>query len=282
MTNQMFGIYDSTIDDILANPTPHLDWLQKNKQNPGGWDHNSMYASNSEVNSAPFGNVLLEAYKRKIKFGIPFSSNGEVDNALAYNARTTDARKKISHIVSEAEDYSGHMTPLQFQQLLETNYPKAQAAGLPMGVYNGWSVQYPLIVRNSDFLLLHAYIPSENYEKPMSVTGKADRIYGYIAGYDDQTKQFNVKRDGNQNLVPGRLPAYAAAAKAQGKIYPVSILFSAEDVFGAAFYRTHNWTDGYALFMDSYNRLATPEMKQWLIINGCYMFSAKFMKPIKP
>lgn len=278
----MNGIYDSVLDDILSNPTAHLEWLKKEKINPSGWDHHSIYASNAEVNHANFPNVLYQSYLNKIRFGLPWSGNSEVDNAIAYNARQTDFRKKLTHLVSEIEDYTGTTTPAQFQVLLETNYPKAKAANLPFGVYNGWSEQYSMIVENSDFLLLHAYTPSSRYTSTAYPTGKQDGLYGYVAGYDETTKTFNVRRK-NGALIPGRLPSYASAGKALNKIVNVSILYSAETAYGGGgYYQNHGWVDGHTLFMDSYNRLATPEMKQWLVISGCYMFSAKFMKAIKP
>lgn len=250
------GIYDSTIDDILSNYTAHLNWLEKNKINPLGWDYHTVYASNSEVNDQKFDDMVLDAYLRKIKIGIAWSSQSEVDNAIAYNARTTDVRKKIHHMTTEIETYSGTQstTVAQYREWIKINHSKINAAGMKSYIYEGWNYQYDITVPYSDGFLLHAY---------------------------RTTAQMNTKDDAWGYMKP-RIEQITAIAKSVGKIVEVSLLTSCEPSFGQDYYKTHGWTDELAMFKDSFNRLASADMKKYLIIDGQYIFSAKFMKVSKP
>lgn len=255
----MNGIYDSTIDDILSNYTAHMEWLSRNKINPEGWDYHTVYASNSEVNDSRFDDMVLDLYLRKIRVGIAWSGQSEVDNAIAYNARQTDYRKKLSHMVSELETYgNANCTVQQYRDFLKNNYPKIHAAGMKSYVYDGWNYNFDISVPYSDGILLHAYRTSAQ----MLVK--------------DDAWDYWVKA-GNDRLV-----GITVAAKAAGKIFEVSLLTSCEPSFGQTYYKTHGWNDEYTMIKDSFNRLATPDMKQWLILDGQYIFKASDMKISKP
>jgi hypothetical protein len=255
----MNGIYDSTIDDILSNYTAHMDWLTRNKINPLGWDYNTVYASNAEVNDSRFDDMVLDLYLRKIKVGIAWSSQSEVDNAIAYNARQTDYRKKLSHMVSELETYgNANCTVAQYRDFLKNNYPKINAAGMKSYVYDGWNYNFDISVPYSDGILLHAY------RTAIQMLIKDDAWDYWVKAGND------------------RLIGITAAAKAAGKIFEVSLLTSCEPSFGQMYYATHGWNDELTMIKDSFYRLATPDMKQWLIIDGQYIFKASDMKISKP
>lgn len=262
VNNGMSGWYNNTLKPLLSSNygKADLDWMIKNKQNPTGWDLNTFYDNSSLLGNSKFPQCVLNAYNAKIKVGIPFSADSEVNQAINYNRAQTDSRKRISHIVSEIEDYgNGNATPAQFKTLMENNYIKAKGAGIRFGCYNGWTKQWDMVVKNTDFLLLHCYIPSANMS-----SGK--KLYDYLCGSSNTD----------------RLPKIATAAKALGKIYPVSIIYSSEAAYGQTFFKTNAWTKAHELFLEYYATKATANMKSNIIIDGCYQFVTKTGKVSKP
>lgn len=255
--SRIIGWYNNTAKTAITNSsqTADIDWMNKNRVKFDGFDYNTFYDNGSLLNNTKFPAYVLSAYLKKIKCGIPFSADSEVNQAITYNKNQTDSRCKISHLVSEAEDYgNGNVTPAQFKALLENNYIKAKGASIPFGVYNGWTKQWNVVVKNSDFLLLHSYRSSTQM-------ATKDDLYNY-------TKS--------------RLILIAAEAKALKKIYPVSIIYSCEPSFGMDYFKTHAWADAQTSFMDSWNRLATADMKNCLSISGAYYFVTKYGKQAKP
>lgn len=261
------GIYDSTIDDILSNYAAHMAWLERNKINPDGWDYHTVYASNSEVNDNSFDDMVLDLYLRKIKVGVAWSSQSEIDNAIAYNARQTDFRKKLHHLTAELETYGSNpnCTVAKYRELIKINHSKINAAGMKSYVYDGWNYNFDITVPYSDGILLHAYRTSQQ----MTV---ADDAWDYWV------------KAGNDRLV-----GITNAAKAAGKIFEVSLLTSCEfppqnegKGFGGDFYKTNAWTKELDMIKDSFRRLATADMKKYLIIDGQYIFKASDMKISKP
>ncbi len=262
VNNGMSGWYNNTLKALIASNfgKADLDWMIKNKQNPTGWDFNTFYDNSSLLSNSKFPQFVLNAYAAKIRCGIPFSADSEVNQAINYNKAQTDSRKKLTHIVSELEDYgNGNCTPAEFKSLLENNYIKVKGAGMKFLVYNGWTKQWDVVVKNSDELLLHCYIPSANMS-----SGK--KIYEYLCG--------SANND--------RLPKIATAAKTQGKIYPVSIIYSSETDFGGAYFKTNDWRTPHQLFLEYYATKATAAMKSNIIIDGCYQFVTKTGKVSKP
>ena len=259
LTNNGFnGWYNNTLRDTIntsdAGKTD-LAWMIKNKLNPTGWDYNTCYGSSTVLASSNFPSLALTAYQNKIKFGIAFSDASGVDKAIAYNKAQTDSRKKLAFIVSELEDYgTGNVTPAGFKALLESESVKVRNAGMRFGVYNGWTKQWDVVVKNADFLLLHCYIPSSRMTSGAS-------IYSYVQG---------------------RLALVAVEAAKIGKVFPVSILFSCEPEFGQDYYKTYPWLKSGDAFMTEYNLKATAQMKQMLIIEGSYIFVTKYGKVSKP
>lgn len=257
-TNNGFsGWYNNTLRDTINTDSgvSDLNWMIKNKLNPTGFDYNTIYGSSTVLGSSKFPALALSAYQAKIKFGIAFSDASGVDKAISYNKAQTDSRKKLAYIVSELEDYgSGNVTPTGFKALLESESVKVRAAGMRFGVYNGWTKQWDVVVKNADFLLLHCYIPSNR------MTSGAN-IYSYLEG---------------------RLALVAAEAAKIGKIFPVSILFSCEPEFAQDYFKTNPWLSPADSFMAEFNKKATLTMKNMLIIEGTYMFVTKYGKVSKP
>lgn len=257
MAGNFNGFYNNTLDAYINTNAGNTDliWRLKNKLNTEGFDYDTMYHTGNLFASSQFPTYILNAYLNKVKTGIAWSGTSEVDKAIAFNKAQTDSRKKLSHLVSELEDYgSGNVTPAQFKSLLETNYPKAKAAGLRFGVYNGWTKQWDVVVKNSDFLLLHCYISSTNM-------ASASALYNYVSG---------------------RLALVANEAAKLGKIYPVSIIFSCEPSFGQTYFKTNAWTKPFDMLMTEYNKKASSTMKANLIMDGSYIFVTKYAKVSKP
>ena len=154
----MNGHYNNTLKNLLStsNGASDLDWMVRNKIDTQGWDSCTLYDNGTLLGKSNFPTFVMNAYNKKIKCGIPWSSDSEVNQAINYNKAQTDTRKKLTHLVSELEDYgNGNVTPTQFKALLENNYLKASAAGLKFGVYNGWTKQWDVVVKNRDILLLN-------------------------------------------------------------------------------------------------------------------------------
>jgi len=248
-----YGQYNNTLDDVLSNPTSEINWMGINRIAPSGFAKHNLYISNTKVNSSGFPGAVLGCYLKKINLGVAYSSIGEVDNAIAYNKRQTDFRKKLTHTVSEFE-YWNNGDIAGFKALIASVRAKTTAAGLKSYVYWGWGSETDTIVQYSDGSYLHCY-------RTTAQANTKDDLYKYCKS---------------------RLTLLAASAKKLGKIHSVSIIFSNEPAFMYDFFKTKAWLDAYAIFMESYNRLATADMKQWLIMDGMQMFVSKYAHLIKP
>lgn len=248
-----YGHYNNYIDEVLSNPAPEISWMARNKLNATSFDKCSLYISNYKVNDSRFPNIVYNCYLNKIQLGVAYSTTGEVDNAINFNKRQTDYRKKLYHVVSEFE-YWNTGRVAEFRTLIQAVRTKTTAARIKSYVYAGWGSEWETIVKYSDGIFLHCY-------RTTSQANTKDDLYKYCRG---------------------RLTELAAAAKKHGKIFYVSIIFSCETSFMFDWFKTHKWTDAYAVFMESYNRLATADMKQWLILDGSQIFVSKAMKLIKP
>lgn len=245
------GWYQNSIDDNLSSPTADITWMEKNKITTADCD--TLYISSSKVNDPKFPGIVQKCSDIGVKLGIAYSSSTEIDNMIAYNKRQTVPAKMLQWGVTEYEDYNTG-DQAYYAKLLKDNSAKLLSAGLLRGAYQGWSTQYSNIVKYTDFLLLHAYRTSAQMAAP-------DDAYKYCKG---------------------RLASYAAEAKLQGKIYPISIIYSCEPSFGYDYFKTHTWMSAHTRFLSSYNSLATATMKSNLIINGAYYFVSKYGKQIMP
>lgn len=257
----MKGSYNNTIGDILSNIGAEVAWMAKNKVDPNGWDHVALYRiSSSELNSTQFSDAVLALYLKKIKVGLPWSSPAQVDNCIAYNARQTDFRKKITFMTTELEaEYANNNCTIQeYRSWIPAAYTKLKAAGIKQFIYEGWNYNYDITVPNSDGFLLHAYRTSTQMTNP-------DDMYKYLA------------TAGNDRLIQ-----IAAEGKKIGKIVEVSVLTSCEPAFGFDFYKTRPWGAAEPIVKESFNRLATQDMKDWLILDGEFVFVSKYMHQVKP
>lgn len=256
----MNGSYNNTLDDVLANAGAEIAWMSKNKTSPLGWDYVSLYCSESKMNSADFPNAVLQCYLKKIKIGIAWSSPTQVDSIVAYNARQTDVRKKITFATTEleAEYANNNCTIAQFRQWVKDSYPKFKNAGIISKTYEGWNYNYDITVPYTDGFLLHAY-----------------RTSTQMLAHDDMWNYWvQAGKD--------RLPLITAQAKLSQKIVEVSLLPSCEPAYGFDFYKTRPWGAALPIIQESFNRLATQDMKDFIIISGEFVFVSKYMKQIKP
>lgn len=262
------GIYSSTLDNVLYAPTAELDWMKRQKINPAGWDYSTLYISSSKVNGSDFPNVVLQAYLRKIRLGVAWSDPAQVDTVIAYNKRQTDPRKKIYSMTTEleAEYANNNCTIAQYRSWIKAAYPKLNAAGIKSFIYEGWNRNYDITVPYSDGFFLHAYRTSAQM-------ATKDDAYGYWGG----------------KTSTGRIRQIAAQAKAIGKIVSCTLLTSCEGApandgngFGFDFYKIHGWADELVMLKDSWDRLATADMKNYVAIDGQYIFKADIMHVLKP
>lgn len=258
------GSYNNSLDDVIASLTSigaEVTWMgTKGKVNPLGWDYVSLYASDSVVNSANFDDAVLQCYLNKIKIGVAWSRMTQVDNVIAYNNRQADYRKKISFVTTELETYgsSPNCTVAEYRSWIPQVYAKCKANGLKQYIYEGWSSyktnSYDISVPNSDGFLLHAYRTSAQMTLP-------DDAFNYCAA---------------------RLTQITTQAKSIGKIVDVSLLTSSEAIYGQDYYKTHSWDAEYNLFKDSFSRLASIDMKKYIVLDGAFIFTSKTSKVSKP
>ena len=255
MISNLSGHYNNSLKSLsftVANLADELAWMVQNKLNPTGWDYHPLYLG-SVLKSSSFPQFVLDCYNAKILLGFAFSAISEVDAAIAYNAKQTDPRKRLVFGVTEYEDYNAG-TPAGYIALMSTAKPKLKAANMLLVTYQGWTHEWPSVIQYCDSLFLHSYISSANMATP----------------------------DGLFNYMKGRLATLAAEAKKQGKIFPFSLLTSSETAYGAAFFKSNSWAKAYALFLSSWNRNATADMKAWLVPNGHQVFVSKLSKVCKP
>ena len=255
------GSYNNTLDDVLSSFGAEITWMAKNKTNPDGWDYVSLYCSTSKMNSSTFDDAVLECYLKKIKIGIAWSAPSQIDDVIAYNARQTDERKKITFMTTELETYGStpNCTVANYRTWIKDNYSKMKAAGLKSYVYEGWNYNYDVTVPYSDGFLLHAY-------RTTAQMNTKDDMYKYMAGSNNDK----------------RMAMIAAEGKKVGKIVEVSVLTSCEPSFGLDYYKVHEWNDAYDAVKESFSRLASADMKQWLILDGAFVFTSRFMQQAKP
>jgi hypothetical protein len=255
----MQGIYDSSLDNIFTDTTAlnaHLDWVQKNKINPLGWDYNTLYISDSKINDPKFPDAVLNCYLRKIKVGVAWSAPSQITNSIAYNARQTDVRKKLHHMKTELETYgsSPNCTVAQYRSWVKDNYDKIRNAGMLSWIYDSWNHNYDISVPYSDGLFTTAYRPSANM----------------------------VNTDDCYNYVDDRLIEIVGVAKSLGKIVESAILTSSESNMGQTFFKTNPWDKQTTMFVSSFGRKATSDMKKYLNIGFTKVFKADVMKVSKP
>jgi len=153
-----------------------------------------------------------------------------------------------------------------YQALLERNSPLLRAAGVYHMAYQGWPMKsfWPVIVRNTDEILLHCYLKSS------AMT--AEMMYKYV----------NKDSSGHN-----RLDSIAAAGQSLGRPVKVSILFSCEDntqpeEYAFTYFRTNPWTKPLQDFLTYYNATASQITKDTLIITDMALFGAKWAMKAKP
>jgi len=254
----MLSWYNNTLDDTLAISVTltksDVDWMNANRFSPTNTQYGSLYIAQSLVNNSNFPSIVSYAYSKNIKLGMAYSTTGEIDTLLAYNAKQTSIDKKLYYAVTEIEpyntgDYSGMTAKMQYA------YPKLKAAGLKHVVYMGWPVDtyWSTIVANCDEINLHCYRTSAEMT-PSSIW----------------------------NYVSKRLALIADACKSQNKLMKVNILYSCEPAFAYTFFQTHAWGDAHSMFLSQYATKATVNMKSFLNVMDFSIFVSKYGKQIKP
>lgn len=262
------GSYNNQLADTLSNFGAEVAWMAKSKTNPLGWDEVSLYKlSTTELNSPEFANAVLACYLKKIRIGQAWSSLSQVDAVIAYNAKQTDFRKKISFMTPEleAEYANNNCTIAEYRSWIPQAYAKLSAAGIKHYIYEGWNYNYDVTVPNSDGFWLHAY-----------------RTTTQMLNTDDMWKYWTTA--GKDRLI-----LITAEAKKIGKIVEVSLLTSSEPApandgkgFGFDFYKSRPFGSAFPLIQDSFNRLATQDMKDYLILAGEVVFVSKYSKQARP
>ncbi len=257
MYNGAAGHYTNTLKLVITDQTKlneELQWLIQNKIDKEGWNLVTIYGT-SQLQNANFSKFALDCYLNKIRLGIAFTAMSEINSTFTYNNKQTDPRRKIVACVSEYEDYtSSGGDPVYFKNLIEQASEALHNVDMLLGVYQGWSTQYEMIVKNADFIVMTVY-----------------RTNAQMASLDDAWK-----------YLKGRLTAYAAACKAIGKVIPISPMASTEKVFSQDFFKTKPWRTLIDNFTASYAVNGTADMKQYLIINQMYVFVSGFSKISKP
>lgn len=251
------GFYNNTLFDMLKAKKGDKEaaWLKQNRISTGSaFDFHALYDVSELIAHKDFPKFLQTTYAARMKHGAAWGGSATVDKVIKWNA-SHEVREQFAFLVSEIEDYGNSTTtPAEFKQMLVDNYKKAKKAGLPFGVYEGWTKQWDVVVANSDFCFLHSYRSSDNMEKPFDAWDYTD----------------------------GRLILIAEEAKKQKKKYAVQLLSSCEPEFGMKYFKKHGWSDYYATFIKAVKSEAPKIVKDNLIISGSIIFDTEYCKQAKP
>lgn len=263
-------IYDNSARDVLGSQSGLLqlaDWHGRNKFSKD-WTGVSHYIGTgaSGIGRSLFRDHVINLYRRKIISGIAYTANSEVDGLLAYNRNQVDTRALLRLATTEYEPYRNVDGYAYYQALLERNSPLLRAAGVYHMAYQGWPMKsfWPVIVRNTDEILLHCYLKSS------AMT--AEMMYKYV----------NKDSSGHN-----RLDSIAAAGQSLGRPVKVSILFSCEDntqpdEFAYTYFQTNPWTRPLQEFLAYYQANASAVTQNTIIITDMAMFATKWARKAKP
>lgn len=249
--------YNNTFDDTVAsNPDASkrdIDWTVQNRFNSRP-QYSTLYISSSLLSNPNFKMLMGYAFSKGLMHGMAYSSKGEVDAMLAYNAGKTWGNQRLFYATSELEpyntgDYAGMTDKIKYA------YPKLKAAGMKHQIYMGWpdDAYWSTIVEYCDEINLHCYRKSAD----MTVSG----IWGYVRN---------------------RLGLIAAAAKAQNKPMVLNIIYSNEPDFAFDWFKTKSWYAAHQLFLQGWAANATETMKNWLRVQDMSVFVSRYGKQIRP
>jgi hypothetical protein len=173
-----------------------------------------------------------------------------------YNKEQADPLNRFDFANLELEWWNNASSFDQYVQAMQEmkNWGGRQHPRVPNEEYIGWfknpvgedSIMAAALVQNSTRILLHDY-----------------------------------QKEPGFNYVLNRLDWIGRAARAQGKVMPVIIIFSPKPEFSYAYFLEHNFGDAYQLILDSYNQADFPG-KNNVQLMGFQIYNQTFARQAKP
>lgn len=173
-----------------------------------------------------------------------------------FNRSKRDTLERFNTINLEKEWWNGDGTFKNYVKILNRlkQWSQAQTPRVKTEEYIGWLIRPSgkelymanALVENSDRILVHAY--------------QKNLAFQYVLN---------------------RLSYLGQAAKAQGKVFPVVIIFSAEPNFSADYFRTHNFEDAYTLIAKGYLSSDFPGKENVKLI-GYQIFDQSYARNVRP
>lgn len=238
-------IYDNTLRDIISDKKliiNHVAKLKSLKMN-----NVSLYLNNTHFSNANLKYALDAMTAEGINYGRAWTSNTEVDRVISWNKANSC---KFKWMITEHEPYNELPTYAETMIRLDRNVPLIKDAGMKSFTYQGWWNNYSQISKYVDQWFIHAY------RTPIQMTRAGDMF----------------------NYTQPRLQILAQLAKSQNKKIRFTPIFSNEPEFGQGYFVSRAIGAAYTQYKADYDRLASPDMKAWLILDSYKIFVTKFLK----
>jgi hypothetical protein len=255
------GIYVDHYPEMAGDvnkETDFLRWCQKY-----GFNVLTIYGIHQVLSSPRLSRALADfIHRAKTGYGIKQVSavvtkaatvTGPID---AYDNDRANRQNRFDYTNLELEWWNNAADFGQYDSELEQmkNWGMKQSPAVPNEEYIGWfknpagedSVMAASLVQHSSRILLHDY--QQNF------------TFSYIQP---------------------RLEWIGKAARAQGKIMPVIIIFNAKPEFSAAYFSTHPFADAYQWVADAWHTADFPGKSNIQLI-GFQLYNQSFARQCKP
>jgi hypothetical protein len=115
----------------------------------------------------------------------------------------------------------------------------------------------------------------------LNPSGKEHYMANELVKYSDRILVHDYQRTPSFGYVQSRLDYIGRAAKAQGKVFPVVIIFSAEPEFSADYFRINSFENAYQIILNGYLNTDFPGKNNIKLI-GYQVFDQSYARGLKP
>lgn len=258
--NHYHGLYIDSTSSIIGDTVKEnslLRWCLSKRINTL-----SFYDLTQAMTPAKAGHLARFLKLAKTQYGIKentavVGSDAFISSYLdSFNRSKTDTLERFNTLNLEKEWWNGDGTFKNYLKILTKlkQWGRAQTPMVKTEEYIGWFVRpsgkelYMAneLVENSDRILVHVYQQALSFQ-----------------------------------YVLGRLSYLGQAAKSQGKIFPVVIIFSAEPGFSADYFRIYDFEDAYGIITSGYLN-SDFQGKENIKLVGYQIFDYSYAKSVKP
>jgi len=125
-------------------------------------------------------------------------------------------------------------------------------------------------------------VPNEEYigwfKNPV---GEDSIMAAALVQHSNRILLHDYQKEPSFSYVLNRLDWIGRAARAQGKVMPVIIIFSPKPEFSYAWFSTHSFGDAYALILDAFTKTDFPGKTNVQLI-GFQLYNQTFTRQVKP